>query len=141
MSDAYICRFSDVCIFAFRLFDALSHSSRNQLTGLNHFSLAAYGFQLPLPTLNQVRHHNWPKAEYGMRSVALFRWHFQPLAEVHFRGAHLVEPISRLKGPPFRTHRAQLRQWAQDNFVYVFILCSEQSVNNPCFWQWVSFRK
>ena len=87
MSDAYICRFSDVCIFAFRLFDALSHSSRNQLTRLNHFSLAAYGFQLPLPTLNQVRHHNWPKAEYEMRSVALFRWHFQPLAEVHFRGA------------------------------------------------------
>jgi hypothetical protein len=44
-----------------------------KLTELNHFSLAAYGLQFPLPTLNRVRYHTQPKAKYEMRSVALFR--------------------------------------------------------------------
>jgi hypothetical protein len=34
-----------------------------------------------------MRYHIQPKAQYEMRSVALFRQHFQLLAEVHFRGA------------------------------------------------------
>ena len=58
-----------------------------QLTELNHFNLAAYGLQLPVPTLNQMRYHIRLKAQYEMRSVALFRQHLQLLAEVHCRGA------------------------------------------------------
>jgi hypothetical protein len=34
-----------------------------------------------------MRRHIRSKAKYEMRSVALFRWHSQPLAVVHFRGA------------------------------------------------------
>jgi hypothetical protein len=34
-----------------------------------------------------MRYRIRPKAKYEMRSVALFRWHSQPLAVVHFRGA------------------------------------------------------
>ncbi len=49
--------------------------------------LSAYGLQFSLPTLNLVRYRIKPKARYEMRSVALFRQHFQLLVEVHFRGA------------------------------------------------------
>jgi hypothetical protein len=37
------------------------------------------------------------------------------------KGADLVELDSRLFSPPFRTQRAQLRHWAQDNLLHVFI--------------------
>jgi hypothetical protein len=56
---------------------------------------------IPLPTLSLSRYRTKPKAKYEMRSVALFRWHFQPLAVVHFHGAlehglHLIESTRRL---------------------------------------------
>ena len=54
---------------------------------LNHFNLSAYGLQISLPTLNLIRYRIKTKARYEMRSVALFRQHFQLLVEVHFRGA------------------------------------------------------
>ena len=72
-SDRYVCRYIDVSIIAFRLTDSLSHSSILFLTGLNRFSLTAYGSQLPVPTLNPIRYRIEPKAQYEMRSVTLFR--------------------------------------------------------------------
>ena len=49
------------------------HYTQLELTELNHFSLVAYGLQLPLPTLSPVRYRTQPKAKYEMRSVALSR--------------------------------------------------------------------
>ncbi len=77
-------RFIHCCLL---VFEHHRPTLKVNLTGLNHFSLATYGLQLPLPTLNLSRYRAKPKAKYEMRSVALFRWHFQPLAIVHFRGA------------------------------------------------------
>ncbi len=43
-----------------------------------------------------------------------------------------VELDSRLFSPPFRTQRAQLRHWAQDNLLHVFI----SSVKIVCEQSW-----
>ena len=85
----YFCRIYRFTHYCFQDHVCPKPTHRSKLTGLNHFSLATYGLQFPLPTLNHVHYYTQPKAKYEMRSVALFRWHFQPLAVVHFRGAHM----------------------------------------------------
>ena len=91
------------------------------LSELNLFSLAAYGLQHPLPTLNPLRYHNRSKAKYEMRSVTLSRWRFQPLAVVHFRGA----PILNL----CFDQQLKLKWWVTDFFVNTDTNCMRQHLS------------
>ena len=81
---------------------------------LNHFNLSAYGLQISLPTLNLIRYRIKPTARYEMRSVALFRQHFQLLVEVHFRGA------------PEREAKPKFRNSAYHKFIF----CIQKSLGS-----------
>ena len=55
-----------------------------------------YEFFVMYRGLRHIKFVSFPltRSEYEMRSVALFRQHFQLLAEVHFRGAPKVQFIT-----------------------------------------------
>jgi hypothetical protein len=93
-----------MCILLSSNFVTFSTLPHLILTRLNHFSLAAYGLQYPMPTLNPYVAISSPRLSTKCVGFTLFRRLFQPLAVRRFRGApqtSLHSPVIKKTKCPF----------------------------------------